>query len=232
MRAARLRVKAKLCRLGGYFCLVGTVFCFTNGEGPRIWQQYHATHSWPAMSAVVKKFTQHSRTDIEKRNGFYVPLYWMEFKVALNLSPEQCPPTMRRSMSGVPQCIGIYNTVWTDSAKENWRWGSRHHILSTVQVHYDPTGKSGSEVFFAGESTRDIYPWGYIGRGLFALFLSVLCVLCARSAISKAQRWESEFPDQRAGYEDQDGADNGKAVPDKGQILQLNLSHENTEIDS
>ena len=102
---------------------------------------------------------------------------------------------MRRPLAGVVQCIGIYNTLWTDSEQQNWRWGSKHPVLSTVQVHYDPTGRSGSTVFFAGEAVEDTYPWKDAAGAAFVLLISLFCFISARSDLAKAERGEFEFGD-------------------------------------
>lgn len=183
--------------MGGYICLVLGIF-WALGRQPRPSEQFRANHGWPVASAVVKSLSQRSRMDVERKHKSSVPVYGMEFTVLLDLPLEQCPPPMRTTFRGVAGCFGTYNTVWTDSAKENWEWGSRHPVLSTVQVHYDPTGKSGSVVFFAGEPWADAYPWREYIFGLFMVFMSFLCFLAARSATAKAEMGESGFPEERA----------------------------------
>jgi hypothetical protein len=146
----------------------------------------------------------------------------MEFTVALDLSPQKCPSSMRRTVRGVVQCLGIYNTRWTDSEQLNWQWGSKHRLLSTVQVHYDPTGKSGSTVFFVGEPINDAYPWTDIAGCGFLLFLSFLCFMAARSNLRKAEQWESDSGDKA---DSPDGRDDSARSPAQGSadILQLKL---------
>jgi hypothetical protein len=159
-------------------------------QGPRVWQQCITEQRWPVASAVIRDFTPHSRTDLAKRNNSYVPVYWMKFTVALDVSPQKCPSSMRRSIRGAVECVGIYETVWSTSEERNWQWGSKHQLLSTVQVRYDPTGNSGATVFCVGEPLRDGHAWTDIAGLCFMLALSLVCFISAKAEITKADRWE------------------------------------------
>ena len=217
MSNGRLRMRAKLARATGYFALALGVFWFFGRQGPQVWEQYVVQHSWPVATAVVQGFSPHSRTDLEKRQNSYVPVYWMEFTVALDLPSQKCPSPMRRTIGGVVQCVGTYKTVWTDSQQENWRWGSSHPVLSRVQVHYDPSGKSGSMVFFAGEALKNTYPWNDIAGVAFTFMLAILCFISARSDVAEAERLESEYGEEADIPDDCDGSalfgdNNGRAA--------------------
>lgn len=190
MRTERLRASAKFCRFGGYFVLLAGIVATVEGPAPVIHQIYSANR-WPVASAVVKQFSQHSRIDMyRERNGFHPRVYWMEFQVALGLPAAQCPPPMRTATRDGDACTGLYATLETDSPAAAWRRGSRHPILSTVQVHYDASGASGNRVLFVGESAKDTYPWRElaVAAGIFAFALLLFFVSVRTNA--KADKWE------------------------------------------
>lgn len=190
MRTERLRARAKFCRFAGYCLLLAGVIATVEGPAPVIHQLYSANR-WPAASAVVKHFSQHSRVDMyRERNGFHPKVYWMEFQLALGLPAAQCPPPMRARTNDGDACIGLYTTLEADSPATAWRWGSRHPILSTVQVRYDPSGAAGNRVFFIGEPIKHIYPWRQIAVAAAIFSFAVFLFVVAARTNAKADKWQ------------------------------------------
>lgn len=190
MRTERLRARAKFCRYGGYFVLLAGIVATVEGPAPAIHQLYSAKR-WPVASAIVKQFSQHTRVDTYRQeNGFHPKVYWMEFHVELDVPAAQCPPPMRAHTKDGDACIGLYSTRETDSPAAAWRWGSRHPILSTVPVHYDPSGAAGNSVVFVGESAKNTYPWREIGVAAAIFAFAVLLFIVAARTNAKADKWE------------------------------------------
>jgi hypothetical protein len=146
--SGRLHTKAKLCRYAAYFASVITLISGMSGPLPLVYQQYRAEHQWPIASATVKSFRQPLQTVHPSRGSSYA-VYWMEFLVIVDLPISDCPRPMPTVANGSGLCAGIYRTIGTKSSADAWQWGSRHPILSRVQVHYDPNGGLGNRVFFA-----------------------------------------------------------------------------------
>jgi hypothetical protein len=183
----RLHTRAKLCWFAAYFGAVATFISGMVGPLPL------ADHQWPLASASIESFRQHSRIiQTTDSTRFSYRVYWMEFRVILDLPVSQCPRPMQIGANASGECVGLYRTIEAKSASDNWQWGSRHPIHTKVQVHYDPKGGLGNQVFFAGEGFHRVYPWtGIWGVFVMGILTGIMFVVAAGQA-RRADRLEPQ----------------------------------------
>jgi hypothetical protein len=143
---------------------------------------YVIEHQWPAAPATVYSALENSQEvqpPSTRQHHYWV--YWMEFLVALDLPPNQCPGNILVLANQEPKCTGTIDTPKSRSRLDAVDWVRRHPLNSRVIVHYDP---QSHRMGLGGESILYTYPWRKIAITIMILAAAMLMVLFGRSGLS------------------------------------------------